>query len=181
MNPLRRLTIPLAAALALCSSVPAQAQDSPIAYHYTQVGFADGASVSGWFVGSDDDGDGMLYASELSDFAFSFSGNRAVPAFTMGMDNRAGLVFEVGSENLMHLHVTGPDDTRALEYDAFGWPGYHIPGRVTSNLDGLISITWERLEVASMAPVPEPRTALLLTGGLLGLGGLARRRLGARG
>lgn len=163
-------------AVALAASLPAHAGDDRIAYRYTQSGFADGASVSGWFVGHDGDDDGMLYASELSDFSFSFSGNRAVPAFTMGMDNRAGLVFDIAAADLMHLAVVGPGETRELQYDAFGWPGYHIPGRVTNDLEGLISITWERLEVAPLAAVPEPPLASLWLAGLVGIGALARRR-----
>ena len=180
MNPIRLLpTFTVATALALGVALPARATDGPIAYRYTQSGFADGASVSGWFVGHDNDIDGMLYASELSDFGFSFSGNRAVPAFTMGMDNRAGLVFDIAAANLMHLAVVGPGDSRELEYDAYGWPGFHIPGRVTSNLDGLISISWERLEVAPMAPVPEPGMAALWLCGLLAVAAFTGRAAGS--
>lgn len=180
MNPTRSLHIlTLATTLALTAPLPARAGDDTIAYRYSQSGYADGASVGGWFVGRDEDDDGMLYAYELSDFGFSFSGNRAVPAFTMGMDNRAGLVFDIAATHLMHLAVVGPGDTRELEYDAFGWPGFHIPGRVTSNLDGLISISWEPLELAPLSAVPEPPPAALWLGGLLALGTLARRRLGS--
>lgn len=181
MNPIRRLSaITLAGTVALGTMLPAQAADELIAYRYTQAGFADGASVNGWFVGQDFEADGMLHAFELSDFSFSFSGNRAVPAFTMGMDNRAGLVFDIAAANLMHLHVVGPGDSRDLEYDAFGWPGFHIPGRVSGNLEGLISISWEPLEVTPMAPVPEPRLAMLWLAGTLVLGAVARRRLARR-
>ena len=182
MNPIRlRHILTSALAIALAASLPARAADGPIAYRYTQPGFADGATVSGWFVGHDGDGDGMLYAFELDDFGFSFSGNRAVPAFTMGMDNRAGLVFDIGVANLMHLAVVGPGDSRELEYDAFGWPGFHIPGRVTNNVDGLISISWEHLEVTPISPVPEPGQASLWLGGLLALAAVARRRLAGGG
>jgi hypothetical protein len=176
MNPIHH-SRSLAAALALTAALPAFAGNDPIAFRYTQVGFADGASVSGWFVGQDDDADGMLYAFELSEFGFSFSGNRAVPAFTMGMDNRAGLVFDIAASHLMHLAVVGPGDTREFEYDAFGWPGFHIPGRVSSNLDGLVSITWERLAVEPMSAVPEPGAAALWLAGALAVGAVARRRL----
>ncbi len=164
-------------AVALAASLPAHAADDTIAYRYTQNGFADGAIVSGWFVGRDEDADGMLYASELSDFSFSFTGNRAVPSFTMGMDNRAGLVFDVAAANPMHLAVVGPGDSRDREYDAFGWPGFHIPGRVSDNVDGLTSITWERLQVAVMSPVPEPHAAWLWLGGVMAMGAVVRRRL----
>lgn len=179
MSPIHTLLRPLAAAaaatLALAAATPARAQDT-IAWRFTQGGFADGATVSGWFVGVDHEADGMLYAFELDDFSFSFSGNRAVPAFTMGMDNRAGLVFDVAAGELQHLHVTGPDDTRALEYDAFGWPGFHIPGRVSDNTQGLISISWERFELTPMVPVPEPQGGLMLLAGALAVAGIARRR-----
>jgi hypothetical protein len=177
MNPMRpRHLLVSALAIALATSLPARAADEPIAYRYTQSGFADGANVSGWFVGRDRDDDGMLYASELSDFSFSFTGNRAVPSFSMGMRERAGLVFEVATANLMHLQVVGPDGSRDREYDAFGWPGYHIPGRVSDNVDGLSSISWERLQVVAISPVPEPGQAGLWLGGLLALVAAARRR-----
>lgn len=181
MSPIQTLLIPIAtASLTLAASPAAQAQDI-IAYRFTQTGFADGAIVSGYFVGADHEADGTLLSFELDDFSFSFSGNRAVPAFTMGMENRAGLVFDIASGQLQHLAVTGPGETRALEYDAFGWPGFHIPGRVSDNELGLITISWERFELAPMAPVPEPHGAPMLAAGLLALAGLARRRLGRRG
>lgn len=167
-------------AAALAAALPAHADDGTIAYRFTQTGFADGASVSGWFVGRDDEPDGTLLSFELSDFSFSFSGNRAVPAFTMGMENRAGLVFDIATAQLQHMAVTGPGESRDLEYDAFGWPGFHIPGRVTDNVTGLISITWDRLEVTPMSAVPEPHAAGLWLAGLAVLGTVARRRLHAR-
>jgi hypothetical protein len=183
MDPIRPSHLLAAAALTitLAASLPAHAAGDSIAYRYSQSGFADGASVSGWFVGQDGDADGMLYAFELSDLGFRFSGNRALTSFTMGMDNRAGLVFDVAAANLMHLHVVGPGDSRDLEYDAFGWPGFHIPGRVTDNVDGLVSISWERLQVTPISPVPEPGQASLWLGGLLALAAVVRRRLAGAG
>jgi hypothetical protein len=178
MNKIHTLPcLVLASALLLSLQLPARAADDPIAYRYTQTGFADGASVSGWFVGHDGDADGMLYAFELSDFSLSFSGNRAVPSFTMGMEQRAGLVFDVAAANLMHLHAVGPDETRALEYDAFGWPGFNIPGRVSSNLDGLVSISWERMTLEPISAVPEPAPLTLWLSGLVAMGLVARRHL----
>lgn len=173
MKPTRHLLTLAAAAMALGATVPAQA----MRYSFSQTGFADGATVSGWFSGRDDDGDGVLLAIELSGFELHFSGNRAVEAFSQGMDNRAGFVFDIASQTLQHMVSNGPDDSRALEYDAFGWPGFDIPGRVSDHRSGLSSITWERLQLSPMAPVPEPQTALMLAAGLGALGRLARRRL----
>jgi hypothetical protein len=168
----------LGLAAALATALPALAETT-LAYRFTQTGFADGAIVSGWFIGRDDEADGTLLSFELSDFNFSFSGNRAAPAFTLGIDNLAGLVFDIGSTDLQHLAVVGPDDSRDLQYDAFGWPGFNIPGRVSDNLTGLTSITWERLELTPISVVPEPHAAGLLLAGLAVLGTVARRRLHA--
>jgi len=63
-------------------------------------------------------------------------------------------MFDVAAANLMHLHVVDPGDSRDVEYDAFCWPGHHIPDPVSSNLDGLISISWERLEVCRWRRCP---------------------------
>lgn len=173
MKPTRTQLSLAATTLAVAATTAAQAQS----YTFSQTGYADGATLTGAFSGHDDDGDGVLIGIELSDFGFHFSGNRAIESFSHGMDNRAGFVFDIASQTLQHMASTGPDDTRALEYDAFGWPGFHIPGRVTDNRTGLISITWERLEVSPVGAVPEPQTAAMLLAGLLVVGRLARRRL----
>lgn len=165
----QRIVARLAAAtLAIAAALPAAHASS---FTYLQTGFADGAAVSGMFSGEDTDGDGWIHAYELSEFTFNFSGNCAIDAFSFGMDNRAGLVFNVAARTLDHLAASGDDNL--LTYDAFGWPGYDIPGRVIDNRSGLTSITWEPLQVAA---VPEPATVSLLLAGLLALGAVARRR-----
>ena len=99
----------------------------------------------------------------MSDVRFSFRGNRAVEAFTHGIDNRAGLEFNIADPSLVHVATAHPDDTHFLEYDAFGWPGCNIPGRVTDNRTGLISVSRDRLQVTA---VPEPANLSMLLSGL---------------
>lgn len=159
----------LAAALAQ----PAQAES----FSFNQAGYADGATLSGHFSGGDLDGDGWIYASELSDFQLNWSGNRAVQAFSLGFDERAGLIYEVGSATLWHMAAFSQNDegTRFFSFDSKGWPTYMIPGVVTDERLGLVSMSWEPLQVT--AAVPEPQSlALLLAGmGFIGLWSQRRR------
>ena len=69
----------------------------PITYDFQQSGFAEGATVTGFFVGEDLNDDGQLtsFDGEVIDFSMTFSGNSIVPAFTLGMDNLNGLVYDL--------------------------------------------------------------------------------------
>jgi len=169
-------TLALAAA-GLCIGSSVQAAS----YNFSQGGFADGARITGHFSGEDLDGDGYLYGYELSDFELFFSGNRAVGAFHHGMANLNGIVyalgeyrFDGGSDTVEHMASSNHEEAPYTEYDAFGWPGYNLPGRVSDNLNNTISYTWEPLLVTPA--VPEPASGALLLAGLTTVGLLLRRK-----
>lgn len=159
-------------ALSLAAALPAQA----LTFNFLQTGFADGATLSGRMVGEDVDGDGYLIAIELSDFELHWSGNRAVAAFDQGMGHRASLYLHLADLRLEHLATLteGADGERLFTYDSYGWPGYHIPGRVSDEREQLLSLSWEPVNVT--AAVPEPAGLPMMLAGLTAIGRLLRRR-----
>lgn len=162
-----------AAATALLVGTPAQAAS----YSFHQAGFAEGASVSGGFSGTDLDGDGWLFGYELTAFTLSFSGNAAVPAFRHTIENLNGIEYRIGAptiggDPMDHLASSGPGDSHEIEYAAFGWPDYSVPGRI---IDQRNETSTTSLELIRVSAVPEPGTWTLL---LAGLGVVARRRRG---
>jgi hypothetical protein len=173
MSSPRLLTLAALVSLAVTFVEPAQAQS----HSFTQSGYADGATLSGHFAGSDLDGNGWLYAYELTEFELNWSGNRAVKAFSLGFNDRAGLEYQLGSGTLAHMAAFSQNEegTRFFSFDSKGWPTYMIPGVVTDERLGLVSMSWEPLQVT--AAVPEPQSlALLLAGmGLIGLWSQRRR------
>ncbi|WP_457351444.1 PEP-CTERM sorting domain-containing protein [Roseateles sp. P5_D6] len=151
---------------------PAQAQS----YSFNQTGYADGATLSGHFAGSDLDGNGWLYAYELTEFELNWSGNRAVQAFNLGFSERAGLEFELSSGTLSHMAAFSQNEegVRFFSFDSKGWPSYMIPGVVTDERLGLVSMSWEPLRVT--AAVPEPQSLALLMAGMGFIGLWSQRR-----
>jgi len=154
---------------------PAQAQS--VNFSFSQGGFADGAMVSGHFAGSDLDGDGWIYGYELTEFELHWSGNRAVEAFSFGFGERAGIEFQLADLSLQHMAAFSQDGEgiRYFSYESMGWPTYAIPGVITDERLGLVSMSGEALQLT--AAVPEPQNlALLLAGmGFMGLWGQLRR------
>lgn len=151
---------------------PVQAQS----YNFHQAGYADGATLIGHFSGSDLDGDGLLHGYELTEFEVNWSGNRAVEAFSLGYMERAGLEYEIANNTLWHMAAFSQNDegVRFFSFDSHGWPSYLIPGSVTDERLGLVSMSWEPISV-NVSAVPEPQgLALLLSG--LGVIGLWRQR-----
>ncbi|RZL34863.1 MAG: PEP-CTERM sorting domain-containing protein [Rubrivivax sp.] len=177
MSAPRFSTFTLTAIVALAAALAQPAQAGT--FLFTQGGYAEGATVTGHFSGSDLDGDGWLHGYELTDFQLSWSGNRAVESFSLGFDDRSGLEYELSTGSLAHMAGVSQngEGVRYFSYDSMGWPSYQIPGTVTDERLGLASMTWEPLQVT--AAVPEPHSLALLMGGLAFIGLWSQRRRAA--
>ena len=87
----------------------------------------------------------------------------------------AGLSFEVGDYFMIGIQGLGPDSTPGglmfgLEY---------TPGCLFKNAAVITGTSFDMAFTTSMAPVPEPSSAVMLFGGLIGLMRLVMRRRGA--
>ncbi len=147
-------------------------------YTFVQTGFEGGGTVSGSFSGNDLDGDGWLFGYELSAFTLSFSGNAQVAAFTHTKANLGGIGWFIGDafiggRNDNYLQTSRTSQGRSVQYDAWGWPEFSIPGRITDSASGKVITTGEMVRVS---PVPEPEAWALWLGGLGCIGRLVRRR-----
>ncbi len=147
-------------------------------YTFVQTGFEGGGTVSGSFSGNDLDGDGWLFGYELTAFTLSFSGNAQVAAFTHTKANLGGIGWFIGDTFIggrdnNYLQTSRTSQGRSVQYDAWGWPEFNIPGRITDSASGGVITTSEMVRVS---PVPEPGDWALWLGGLGCVGRLARRR-----
>lgn len=155
---------------------------SAATYHFSQSGYADGATITGSFTGVDLDHDGQInsFAGEVSAFTLTFSGNSIVPTFTHSFSDLSGLVYTVGHSTL------GSDSSGGTEGMASNWEhstGYDFAsglgptglngGRIIDTASGATTSTDALIQITS---VPEPASALMTLAGLGVLGVLARRR-----
>jgi hypothetical protein len=171
-----------AAAVALAAAATAAHADT---FQLAQSGFDGGATISGFFSGTDLDHDGWLLGYEITDFSLSFSGNALVTAFTHSFANGSGfsnIAYELGTDAITGGKYGGlatrggagqnewPGD---LRYSAWEWEAEGLPGVVADLDSGLTSSTSQLL---SVTPVPEPGTYALLLAGIGMLGFVGRRR-----
>ncbi len=178
----RRLAGVLAAS-AVCASA------SAIDFTFSQGGFAEGASLTGSFSGSDDDLDGFLTYDvfgglyEITQFSLSFSGNSLVSAFSMGLPELQALSFKLDGDS-----VLGNDLLFVSPYTA--------EGLVVANSDYILTVgdlisyegspiiesatNYDLLDKSLENPITQQvpdagSSAALLGGAMLGLFGLGRR------
>jgi hypothetical protein len=165
---------------ALCFALAAPTAHAS-GYSFSQGGFSGGGAISGTFTGSDIDLDGQInsFAGEVTAFSLSFSGDSLVPAFTHGMADFYGLIYDVGSGFI------GDGSTGGIEGMASNWGGTigfdyasglgptgGLGGRVIDIATGATSSTPELISV-----VPEPSTYALFA---LGAAVLVGRKLTRR-
>ena len=157
---------------------PMAANADPIQVSFEVVGFAEGAFLSGMFVGDDANNDGMLTYSELTDFAASWSGNSVLAAFAHGFANLAETFtstvafdfrYDIAAVDLLSFsscNSLSPDGCgRPTAFRSFGQDVFGVDNPFqTSSADN-----------ASYS-VPEPGTLALLGIGLLGMAASRRRR-----
>ncbi len=169
---LRVLPLLMVAAL----SLPAHA----VTYNFVQTGFAGGGVLSGSFTANDLDHDGWIYGLEVSAFSMSFSGNAEFAAFSHTKANFNGIGYKVGDTVIggheeSYLQTSSSKNGRFINYDAFGWPEFTIPGRLTEDPAGKVLTSSQLIQVTA---VPEPGGWALLLGGLGAVGRVVRRRAG---
>jgi hypothetical protein len=174
----------IAAAAAIACAAPAFAgvdfsdqlvqvsQISPGMFDFSEGGFSAGAKVTGSFAGTDLDGNGQLssFEGEVTAFDMAFSGNAEVFAFTRGLPDLFGLVYDLNGGPL------GDGTTGDVEgIGVFTLPGYIVgPGPLGNVCDG----TNVCGEVFS---VPEPATWAILLLGFGGVGATLRQSRSRRG
>jgi hypothetical protein len=190
------------AAAILCIGITwaASAGATAVTYHFTQGGFDDGATVTGTFTGADLNSDGELTygfdPDELTAFNMQFSGNSVVPAFSLGLSDLGGFVWEInlgayiGDDDVGRLEgIAGPLVGDVYTLYAVGPGPFHLCddmencGFVSTSDGEFKSFTTEPVFVNALPnSVPEPSNLGMAMFGLLALGGLLwceRRRLRA--
>lgn len=174
--------------LALGVGLALMAQAHALSFSFHQGGFAEGASVSGFFTGEDSNNNGSLEhigTGEVTDFSLTFTGNSLVAGFTLGFSDLFGLLYNLDG---------GPlgDDPAPLEEGIFafsaasiymggtaGFPLCGNPGEVCAEVQGtspVVSTTTQVMQITST--IPEPAGLAILGIGLTALGALRRRRDG---
>lgn len=170
-------TVFFAAAVAV-ASLPAQAAT----YSFSQGGFDGGASVTGNFSGVDLNSNGFLdyNSGEISSFNLSFSGGTIVPAFSLGLNDLAGLVYQLNGTNFMGdngVFNTGEGIVAlGATYSYFSGIG---PLGVTGGqiVDASFNPLTSTTSLVSVTAVPEPESFAMMLAGLGLIGLMVRRRL----
>ena len=151
-------------------------------FYLSQSGFSGGGKLTGYFVGNDIDGDGLITAFpgstvELTDYHLDFKGDANIPDFSHGMSDFYGIVYVVGSGQ-----IGGNPPVPGGEGLASNWPnpatGYSYaagPGPARVAVGAVITaagsgITTSTIEPLLVSLVPEPAAGTLAMFGLAVLG-----------
>jgi len=96
------LAAPAMAGIDFSSEIVGVTEGAPGVFDFSEGGFSDGATVTGFFTGEDLDSDGQLssFDGEITDFAMHFSGNSLVAAFSLSFSDLFGLVSDLDGADL---------------------------------------------------------------------------------
>lgn len=156
MTPIRLL--PLAAGLCMTLALPAAQAER---YALQQGGFTTGGSFSGYFEGSDLDGDGILSLAdgEITAFELHWQDDAYIAPFTLGLDDLYGFVWKLGRPGLGDDRI-GPNVegivTRVgnsagvhvgIGVGATGWPGGQVVELATGHWANSRKLMKSRTEV----------------------------------
>lgn len=150
-------------------------------YSFNQTGFAGGGSVTGSFAGVDLDANGVLDFSrnEISLFSLSFSGGASAPAFTMGIVDLAGLVYQLNGGNFIG---DGGSVNTGEGIGAFNAQFSYLSGIGPLGVaggqigDASLNPLTTTASLISVTAVPEPEPFAMMLAGLGVMGLVARRR-----
>ena len=168
------LAAPAMAGIDFSSEIVGVTEGAPGVFDFSEGGFSDGATVTGFFTGEDLDSDGQLssFDGEITDFSMHFSGNSLVAAFSLSFSDLFGLVYDLDGGDLgdgTDLDIEG--------IGAFSFSGAYSagPGPVAlcdgSQICGVVA--------GPDVGVPEPATWAMLLLGFAAVGGAVRQRRGA--
>jgi hypothetical protein len=157
---------PAAAGTETTSQIVSVTSTGPGVFEFTQAGYSDGASVSGFFKGVDTNGDGRLQnfgPGEITDFGMTFSGNALVSAFSIGFANDF-FFFSYDLDGAI-----GDDFQDALQVlDA---PTYYF----INAGEPCVGVCGQVIGPTPSPAVPEPTTWSMMLLGFGGLGAMLRR------
>jgi hypothetical protein len=150
---------------------------SATTYRISQSGFIGGGSVSGSFTGEDLNHDGKIesFLGEVTAFNLTFVGSAPLPAFTHGLTDLRGLVYDVGSAFIGDSRtqpygeglLSGPIQISAgYQYNSGTLPYVSYGALILGPLREEVTSSTQLLAVTQVA---EPATAALLTLGLFPL------------
>lgn len=183
-----RFAIGLMAAAIAMVSAPAGA--AVVNLTFTQSGFGNGGTITGFFTGEDADGNGQLnsFEGEITDFGLSFSGNHAVEAFSLGFEDLFGLIYDLGdpllgdgrtgelegilAENGSFSYLVGPEP--------LGQAGACLNDEICGQINqgDAVTRTTELVVVGDTPAIPEPASwaTMILGFGIAGAAVRNRRR-----
>ena len=116
---------------------------------------------------------GFEWQMDPEDFSTTVT-NGATGTISVDLSS-AGLSFEVGDYFMIGIQGLGPDSTPG----GLMFGSEYTPGRLFYNAAVITGTSFDMAFTTSMAPVPEPSSAVMLFGGLIGVMRLVMRRRGA--